>query len=170
MLKRFCSARLLWEFLVGFLVLFIVLNLISYLRAPRPDTATLPSWRFESLTGEMVDFAGYQGEPVVVHFWTTWCPVCRMEVESIDRLAKDYRVVTIVVDSGTDSKVVAWMRAREISFLVINDTDLRLSKAMDVTAFPTTFIFDAKGSLRFAEVGYTSYPGLLARLKWIDTE
>jgi len=57
------------------------------------------------------------------------------------------------------------MKEKELSFNVVNDAQGVLAKQFHVEAYPTTFIYDAKGELKFTEVGYTSTAGLLARLK-----
>ena len=60
------------------------------------------------------------------------------------------------------------MQEKGLSFKVLNDKDGEWGRVFKIEVFPTTFIYDAKGELRFTEVGYTSTAGLLARLEWIE--
>lgn len=57
------------------------------------------------------------------------------------------------------------MADKDLSFHVVNDSEGVLAKQFHVEAYPTTFIYNAKGELQFTEVGYTSTAGLLARIK-----
>ena len=50
---------------------------------------------------------------------------------------------------------------------IINDTDGVWAKQFRVEAYPTTFIYNPEGELKFTDVGYTSTAGLLARFEWI---
>jgi thioredoxin-related protein len=57
------------------------------------------------------------------------------------------------------------MHEKGLSFRVLNDSEGMWAKQFNVEAYPTTFIYDASGELKFTEVGYTSTVGLLARIK-----
>ncbi len=59
-------------------------------------------------------------------------------------------------------------KEHNLNFKVINDVEGVWAKRFKVEAYPTTFIYDSKGELRFTEVGYTTTAGLLARLKMIE--
>ena len=60
------------------------------------------------------------------------------------------------------------MQKNELSFNVFNDREGAWTTEFKIEVYPTTFIYDAKGELRFTEVGYTTTAGLLARLEWIE--
>ena len=47
------------------------------------------------LSGDQLDLKQYAGKPVLVHFWATWCPVCKFENDNVDAVSKDYAVITI---------------------------------------------------------------------------
>lgn len=106
-------------------------------------------------------------QPTLVHFWATWCPVCRAEQSSIEALAKDYpNTVTVAMQSGSDAAIGKFMREQSLSFPVINDADGLISQAWGVHAVPASFIVDASGQIRFIEIGYTTGWGLRLRL-WL---
>lgn len=158
------------EIAIGVLILFVVSNVVSYLRKPALQDEALPLNTFQTIDGKQFDFQSYQGEPLLVHFWATWCPVCKMETANIERVSKKYQVVTIAVQSGSDSEIKAFLEEKEASFAVINDREGELSKRFSVEVFPTTFIYDGKGKLIFSEVGYSTTAGLLARMVWAEKE
>lgn len=106
-------------------------------------------------------------QPTLVHFWATWCPVCRAEQSSIETLAKDFpNTVTIAMQSGDQAAVDKFMREQSLSFPVINDADGLISQAWGVHAVPASFIVDGNGQIRFVEIGYTTGWGLRLRL-WL---
>lgn len=123
------------------------------------------------LTGTLLDGRPYSlataaGRPVLVHFWATWCPICRAEQDSIDALARDYPTITIAMQSGSVAEVAYFLKNEALSFPVLNDPDGRIASEWGVRAVPASFIIDAKGQIRFLEVGYTTGVGLRLRL-WL---
>ena len=154
---------LLKEIMIGVILLFIISNVISYLRKPELSFTHFPALEVELLEGNK--YIQKEGKPFVVHFWATWCPTCKLEASNIEAVSQKYEVLTIAVNSGDNAKIKAYMAERDLSFRVVNDKEGILAKQFHVEAYPTTFIYDASGELKFTEVGYTSTAGLLARMK-----
>ncbi len=102
-------------------------------------------------------------KPRIIHFWAEWCRICRFEQGAIDSLSEKYPVITVAVDSGDVLAVRHIVERRNIAAPVYVDSDYRLSRSVKVRAYPTTLFVDGQGKIRFAEVGYSSYPGLVVR-------
>lgn len=125
-----------------------------------------------ALSGTLLDgtsfaLAAKPGQPVLVHFWATWCPICRAEQGTIASLAHDNpNVITVAMQSGKNDAVQQYMHEQSVSFPVINDTDGRLSEKWGVRGVPASFIIDTEGKVRFVEIGYTTGWGLRFRL-WL---
>lgn len=106
-------------------------------------------------------------KPVLVHFWATWCPICRTEQGSIESMAADhYNVMTVAMQSGDGASVQSFMAEQKLSFPVINDPEGMTSAEWGVHAVPASFIIDTDGKIRFVEIGYTTGMGLRLRL-WL---
>lgn len=123
------------------------------------------------LSGTLLDGAPYTlaadpRRPLLVHFWATWCAICRLEQGSIGELARDHAVITVAMQSGAAAEVAAHLREQGLAFAVINDPDGTLAAHWGVRAVPASFIIDAGDRIRFVEVGYTTRLGLAARLWW----
>ena len=164
--KKWNIKSIVKEISLGLLALFILSNIISYIRKPDLSSTVLPQAEVT-----LLDASSYtleKGKPIVIHFWATWCKVCKLEAQNIETLSKQYEVLTIAVNSGNDEKIKAYMTERGLTFKVLNDVDGRWTKQFKVEVFPTTFIYDGKGELKFTEVGYTTTAGLLARLKLLE--
>lgn len=144
---------------------FILTNIISYVRKPELVQTRLPNIEAVLLDGSQ--FKVEEGKPLVIHFWATWCPTCKLEAPNIETVSKKYEVLTIAVNSGDDKKIKTYLKERGLTFKVLNDSDGKWARQFKVEAFPTTYIYDGQGELRFTEVGYTTTAGLLARLGFL---
>ncbi len=119
--------------------------------------------------GQSVDLATMRGRPVLVHFWATWCPVCRAEQGSIAAIARDWTVIGVALEDTPPAELKAYMDKAGFDFPTLRDAQGELAQRYGVRAVPTTFVIDAAGHIRFTEVGYTTGPGLRLRLWLTDT-
>lgn len=143
-------------------ILSILLNLASYYRSLDLNKNNL---NIQSFT--LLDATKYKiknDKPILVHFWATWCPTCKFEASNIQTLSKDYEVLTIAVQSGSNEEIQKYLDEHKISFNVVNDFDGLYSKKFNIQAFPTSFIYDKNKKLKFTEVGYTTTAGLYSRM------
>jgi peroxiredoxin len=126
-----------------------------------------PALNAVTLAGQPYTLPKHPARPLLVHFWATWCPICRTEQGSIASIAHDNPdVITIAMQSGKPEEVVRFMSEQDISFPVVNDPDSSISGAWGVHAVPASFIIAPDGQIRFVEVGYTTGIGLKLRLWW----
>ena len=105
---------------------------------------------------------------MLVHFWATWCPVCRLELGTIDSLAKDYPVITVAMEDTAAAEILGYMQEHDVTFPVLHDPQASLARQYGVQAVPTSFVVDEQGQIRSATVGYTTELGLRLRL-WLAT-
>ena len=159
--------KILKEIVIGAMILFIFTNIISYMRKPELSTTQLPQLNVALLDGST--YIPEEAKSLVVHFWATWCPTCKLEAPNIETISKEYEVLTIAVNSGDNAKILAYMHERDLSFRVINDSEGMWAKKFNVEAYPTTFMYDASGELKFTEVGYTSTVGFFARMQMLGS-
>jgi thiol-disulfide isomerase/thioredoxin len=115
--------------------------------------ADAPAFELVTLDGLPVrlDQQVEQSDLVLVNFWATWCPPCRLEMPLLERLHETHgedglRIVAI--DVGEDSATVeAFLEKKPVSFPVLLDTDGAVSARYRVNAFPTSFLLDTDGKL-----------------------
>jgi len=155
------------ELISMLLILFVVSLVINYLRKPNIDE-NIYQMSMVDIEKKSVDIAKYKGELLVVHFWATWCPTCRLEANNIESVSKEYNLLSIAVSSGSDEKLISYMKKEQLSYKVINDNSGTLAKRFNIEAYPTTLIYNREGELIFTEVGYSTTLGLKARLSLID--
>ncbi len=116
------------------------------------------------LDGSRISLEELRGAPVLVHFWASWCRICALEEESIAAIARDHRIITVAMRSGSAAEVASYMQERGLSFPVLNDPDGHHASRWGVSAVPASFIIDPAGRIRYTEVGFTTEVGLRVRL------
>ena len=137
---------------------------LNYVR--KPDvTENIYDYQLMDIAETKVNFEEYKGKPLLVHFWATWCATCKLEVSNIERISKEYNVVTIAVTSGINESLNTYMNENKLTYRVINDFNGELSKKFNIGAYPSTLIYNKKGELKFTEIGYSTTLGLQARLE-----
>jgi len=147
----------------------VVLSLILGIRAwQQSGTASGPAPALAGimLDGKPVELKTFAGQPVLVHFWAAWCPVCRLEQNSINALARDAAVITVAMQSGASGTVEQYLRNESLSFPVLNDPEGMIATQWGVHAVPASFIVDGSGQIRYVEIGFTTGMGLRMRL-WL---
>jgi len=121
-----------------------------------------------TLSGAEFDLRKPRTQPVLVHFWATWCPICQFENSNIANLAEDYSVISIASWSEGEAQVREYLKKEQLNFPVIVDEDGEWANVYGVKGVPASFIVDRSGNIRFIETGYTSELGLRLRLWWLE--
>ncbi len=152
------------EIVTFIVVMTIFANVISLYKSSDLNKG---SFNLENIT--LLDANSYKldnTKPILVHFWATWCPTCKLEASNIDTVSKDFQVLTVAVKSGTNQDINKFLQENDLSFKVVNDNNGMIANEYNLAAYPTTFIYDKNGEILFSEVGYTSTFGLYLRMWW----
>ncbi|MBF0255950.1 MAG: redoxin domain-containing protein [Gammaproteobacteria bacterium] len=107
-----------------------------------------------------------KGEASLVVFWADWCPICRLELGTLQSLSRAYRLQSIAAHSGTAEQVAAFMAQEEVSFPVWIDESGDMAKAWGVSGYPAAFVIDDQGHIRYRLMGYSTGLGVRIRL-WL---
>lgn len=145
------------------LILAVFIGL-QWWRAQPLASGPAPGLAGRLLDGTQLDLAHLRGEPVLVHFWASWCPVCRMGEGGIDAIAEDHAVVTVAMQSGGPGEIGRYLREAGRTFPVLPDPYGELASRWGVQGVPASFVLDGAGRIRFATMGYTTEVGLRGRL------
>ncbi len=149
-------------------ILFFVVLYLALRAYMQRDMISGQAPNIQATTIEQQAFNLYTSEPkpVLVHFWATWCGICKLEQDSIDDLSEDYQVMTIAMQSGSDDEVRAYLQEHNLSFNVINDIDGTFVDRYGVVGVPASFVVNSNNEIVASEVGYTTPWGLRIRL-WL---
>lgn len=141
------------EILLFFVIMVVFANALSLYKSSNLNKDSLD-----------INFPYDKSKPVLIHVWATWCPTCKLEASNIQSISKEYQVLTFAVKSGSNEDISGYMKENELDFNVINDQEGYYASKFNISAYPTTFIYDKEQTLVFSEVGYTSTLGLKLRM------
>lgn len=115
-----------------------------------------PDFSLPSLTGDSFSLSASRGQPVVLNFWATWCPPCRVEIPHFQEASTTYngQVLIVGVDDGEPRERVApFAQEMGITYPVPLDGDSGVSRRYRVNSLPTTFFIDADGVIQHIQIG-----------------
>ncbi len=158
--------KYLKEIITFIITITILANIISYYKSTTLNKDKLEFQNITLLDGKTYNIPA--NKPILIHFWATWCPICKIEASNIETLSKKFEVITIAVDSGTQDEIQSYLQEHNLSFKVIDDFDKHYASKYNISVYPTTFIYDKNRNLLFSEVGYTSTIGLYLRMIWAN--
>jgi len=127
--------------------------------------ALLPDFSGKTLTGSTLSPASYRGRVVVLNFWGSWCPPCRSEGPTLAALATKYShdgVSFLGVDvEDTPVNGEAFEQEFGITYPSLNDPGQAVaqvvSRAVPISATPTTLVIDSTGHVAGAIFGTATY-------------
>lgn len=140
-----------------FLVALCLILAQSFLFAAQPlckETSEIAAgFTLRDLENKEFSLSDIKGKPVILFFWTTWCPHCRKELKLLNtthaELLKDgVELVTINVEEPAE-KVQRFIGTYPLSFRVLLDTDLKVAQAYGVLGVPTYFLINKEGRVVF---------------------
>lgn len=131
------------------------------LHGTRPAAAVRPAPEFalSSLEGRTVRLSDFRGKVVVLNFWATWCPPCRREMPSMERLSQQLQgepfVVLAIDQQETPDDVFVFTGQLDPTphFPILLDRNSAVAPAWGVLGLPTSFIVDKNGRIAYRAMG-----------------
>ena len=130
--------------------------------------------------GEPVSTDALKGKVVIVDFWGTWCPPCRMEIPHFIHLADTFADDLTIVGlnyrepGDTDEEMAAhineFMAANDMNYQCAIGDESTIEQVPNLEGFPTTLFLDRAGNVRLKLVGYHPYEKLEAAVLELAAE
>jgi len=156
------------ELVVIFIIMVVFANIMSFYRSTDLNKNSFSVTNITLYDGTKFNMPN--NKPLLVHFWATWCPTCKLEASNIQKISENYEVLTVAVKSGSNLEISQFMQKHKLDFKVLNDDRGSIASEFNIAAYPTTFIYNKNKELIFNEVGYTSTWGLWLRMWWLGYE
>ena len=128
--------------------------------AEAPEVASpAPDFILNSLAGDSLKLIGFRGKPVFINFWATWCAPCLLEMPNIQKYYKKYpsQFEVLAVNAGeTERTVQRFVDDLGVSFKILLDPDGKVQELYRIKGYPTTYVVDKDGIIRFQHIGSLS--------------
>lgn len=111
-----------------------------------------PEFTLKDMEGKPVSLAQFRGKIVVLNFWATWCPPCREEYPTLERLnevfeGKDFVLLAVNVNTDGVQNLKAFLAKHFTTFSILPDPDGVVQNLYGVDKFPETFIIGKNGKV-----------------------
>jgi cytochrome c biogenesis protein CcmG, thiol:disulfide interchange protein DsbE len=153
-----------WILLLGFLAYRISPQVKAAFGAGAGDSMA-PAFAARTLDGEPVSLEALRGQVVLVNFWATWCPPCRIEMPGFQRVYEaradlGFVVIGISTDRAGEGVVREFIHSRSLTFPVAMASGQVVRDFGGVRALPTSFLIGRDGTIRQEVKGFFAEPAL----------
>jgi len=120
-------------------------------------TTMAPGFSLKDLSGKEVRLSDYKNDVVLINFWASWCPPCKIEIPGFEKIYSDYNdkgfaIIGISVDSVSQS----FIRNMGMTYPVVMANKRVLNNYGKITGIPTSFLIGRDGKIIKKVVGVYS--------------
>ena len=124
-------------------------NIVSPHDADKQTNAKAPDFTLRDVNGRTVSLSSLKGKVILLNFWATWCPPCKAEMPSMNKLyneikSKGFEIVAVSTDNAL-SPIKEFLVISRVDFTVLFDEKKAVSRQYKVFSMPTTFLIDRSG-------------------------
>jgi thiol-disulfide isomerase/thioredoxin len=134
------------------IMLFVCRSVFAELK-PGDTFPDLKSFKVEGTLPETL-----KGKTVFVDFWASWCTPCKESFPVLNELTKKYSSQGLVIIGvnldETKADMEHFLKAQPASFVVVRDASETIVKKLGIRTFPSSFILDGDGKVRFIHSGF----------------
>jgi len=127
----------------------------------------LPTAEFALFEGGAASFADFEGKPLVVNFWASWCPACVNELpefqEAHERIGDEVTFIGVAV---RDPRRASEALAGEVglTYTLADDPNGDLFRSLDLIAMPSTLFISPDGEVQEVFAGQLTGEALQERV------
>jgi len=155
-------------------VILAVVALAWYSLDPAAAGEPAPPFTLPDVSGMGHSLYDYRGQVVLLNFWATWCPPCRVEMPQFQALYEQYHeqgfvVIAVASDAFGERAVPAVAEEMRLTFPILLDPDLKVTGRYGVHVRPTTYFIGRDGRLVSRVVGPQEWSEDLEVRRYIES-
>lgn len=112
---------------------------------------TVPDVSFQNEAGEATELSDFRGKVILLNIWATWCPPCRHEMPTLDRLqgklgGPSFEVIALSIDKAGQKvvrKFFSEINVKNLSLYI--DPSAEAGRALQVFGLPVTLLLNRNG-------------------------
>lgn len=129
-------------------------------KIPAPQAGFLaPDFELKTPTRETTKLSDLHGKAVLVNLWATWCPPCREEMQTIERIYQEYkeqgfRVLAINMTYQDDPlAIMPFVKQQGLTFPILLDETGEVAKAYQLRSLPSSYFIRRDGMINEVVIG-----------------
>ena len=127
---------------------------------PAPQRGFLaPDFELKTPAGETIKLSDLRGKAVLVNLWATWCPPCRAEMQTIEKVYNEYKdrgfAVLAVNMTYQDSplNVMPFVTEQELTYPILLDETGDMANAYQLRSLPSSYFIGRDGIINEVVIG-----------------
>ena len=128
--------------------------------ASSAEAVMAPDFTVYDREGNTVNFSDFEGKPVVISFWATWCGYCVKGMPGFEKAFEDFgdEIVFMMINATdgfqeTKEKAMSFIEEKGYTFPVYYDMDLSAVSVYGASSLPASVFINAKGEIVHGQLG-----------------
>jgi cytochrome c biogenesis protein CcmG/thiol:disulfide interchange protein DsbE len=129
-------------------------------KIPAPQKGFLaPDFELKTLTGETIKLSDLRGQAVLINLWATWCPPCREEMPTLEKMYNEYKEQGLVIlgvnmtYQDDPQAVLPFVQKYELTFPILLDETGRVGNAYQLKSLPSSYFIKRDGMINEVVIG-----------------
>ncbi len=124
--------------------------------------AAAPDFELKTIDGKTVHLSDYKGKAVLLNFWATWCPPCKIEMPWFVDLQKQYggqglQVIGVAMDDVGPDAIRKFASDLGVNYPILIGKESVADLYGGMQFLPTTFYIDRQGKIVDRVFGLVSH-------------
>lgn len=126
-----------------------------------PENSVRYDFDFSEENGPVINTSTLRGQVVFINFWASWCPPCRAEFPSIEKLYQKFSdhpdmFFLMINEDQAIEKGESYLEKENFT-VPLHRLKSTIPKDIYSGALPTTIVLDKKGNIRMHHTGFSNY-------------
>ena len=129
-------------------------------KIPSPHKGFLaPDFELKTPAGEIIKLSELRGQAVLINLWTTWCPPCREEMPTLEKIYNEYKDQAFIVVGvnmtyqDEPQAVMPFVKEHGLTFPIVLDETGKVGNAYQLKSLPTSYFINRDGIIEEVVIG-----------------